>query len=245
MRRFVSLLLGIILLVSLAACGASERPVAGSTDAEVSDLTPTASEVVEAGEDAEVEEEEVEEEEAVENLVPDDWGELSSVTYNDWKAYIRFPELSPLNRIGTYGYGIDQETEAWVLFDIPDVDSFDVFSSAEDVLLNSTDQLIAAIKQHKANHNYENYTVELTTQEPISINHTQMCRYTGICVYEDWSTGYKELVEQQFVAYSAQVSGYDGYVYWVLLDESDDQSLADWLSENGENMAWTLEIYPK
>jgi hypothetical protein len=243
----VSLLLGIILFVSLTACGASERPVAGSADTEVSEPTPAVSEAVEAGESAEVGEEEVEEEveEDVENPVPDDWGELSSVTYDDWKAYIRFPERSALYRFGTYGYGDDQDTEAWVLFDIPDVESFDVFASVEDVLPNSTDQLIAAIKQHKANRKYDNYTVELTTQEPITINHFQMCKYTGVCVYEDWSTGYKALVEQQFVAYSAQVSGYEGYVYWVLLDESDDQSLADWLSENGEKMAWTLEVYPE
>jgi hypothetical protein len=224
----MALLTGLILLMSLTACGTS----ASSSTEENAVEESIASE---APENQESEKEIVEESQTVD----DDWGVWESQTAtNDGgeneDVYIKFPDLAGVS----YGAGkvATQLTQTTVVFGRQWEESSSV-TSVDEVFLAYQDDASYSIKKYRDNWDYDNFQFEITSQEHTEINGYQMCRYEGIHSYTDDG----ELVEMQYVAYAAQLKGNGAYVYWVVIDESEDQSLGDLISENAEKMAWTLE----
>ncbi len=79
-------------------------------------------------------------------------------------------------------------------------------------------------------------------REMTEINGFSMCRYEGTHTYNhtDFTTGAITPYSCYFVAYGTQLSE-GGYVYWIVFDNSADQSLRDIVNKNAENMAKSLE----
>lgn len=78
--------------------------------------------------------------------------------------------------------------------------------------------------------------------EMTEINGFSMCRYEGTHTYKftDFDTGEVTPYSCYFVAYGTQLSE-GGFVYWIVIDDSKDQSLKSLVNSNAENMAKSLE----
>lgn len=78
--------------------------------------------------------------------------------------------------------------------------------------------------------------------EMTEINGFSMCRYEGTLAYNYTDFGTNEVTPRScyFVAYGTQLSE-GGYVYWIVFDNSVDQSLKALVNSSAENMAKSLE----
>lgn len=97
-------------------------------------------------------------------------------------------------------------------------------------------------------HNCSDYAFKLTAQENIKINDYEMCRYTGVHTYTEENIETGEIAEKSmnFVAYATKIKENNAPVYWMVLDNSEDQSLGELIEADALNMAKTVhEDYNK
>ena len=169
-----------------------------------------------------------------------DWGvgpeEYFLQTIEEYHAaQIKFPELLG-NQYGTAKMG-QQPDGTLVMFDVRWPDEI-----PEEV--GSVDEVFPAYFV-QANRNMEkyrdlgwdNFSFEITEQEHLTVNGYEMCKYRGVHRSTD---DMKAAWEFYYVAYAAAVNEGKDYVYWIVLDNSDDQSLRDTVEYNADMMAKTL-----
>lgn len=156
-------------------------------------------------------------------------------------AYIKFPTLSGITEgTGKIAY---QKDKTLVILDAEHKDVFPniTANSCEDVFpayFEQTKSIIDAYRQM----DYDNFEFNISNKETITVNGYEMCKYTGkhtftIDTYSDEGT---IDCEMNFVAYATKLNGNDAYVYWMVLDESEDQSLTKIIEEYADKMAKTL-----
>lgn len=151
-------------------------------------------------------------------------------------AYLNFPEMAG-NRAHT-GKAAYQSDHTFVL----------VGSEREDmpveVAKDSCDEVFPAYFEHakKIMERYQtldfadfDFSLE-ESKELVAINGYEMCRYTGTHSYTKNGTPYV----MPFVAYATKLKTNGAFIYWIVMDGSEDSSLGDVISDHAEKMAYTL-----
>ena len=227
MKKLIILALIFALLLSLTACAEEgDKPKSAETRTETAAQT-TANEP--------------ETTKAIETQAPDEvWGvgpeSVNLLTTEETHpVYIRFPSLVAVRYYtGKVAYQTD---ETLVILDArnPDVTPEEA-QSVDDVLTAYRDQTIGILSEYR-NTFWRDFSFDVQKQEHLTVNGYEMCKYTGIhhCTWKG------EEQSMFFTAYSAAVNGGKDYVYWMVLDESDDQSLNETVEYYADQMAKTLE----
>lgn len=169
-----------------------------------------------------------------------DWGvgpeEYFLQTIEEYHAaQIKFPELLG-NQYGTAMMG-QQPDGTLVMFDVrwPKYIPEEV-GSVEEVFPAYFVQAQENMRCYR-NKQWGNFSFEITEQERLTVNGYEMCKYKGVHKSTDDK---KEAREFYYVAYAAAVNEGKDYVYWIVLDNSKDQSLHDTAEYNADMMAKTL-----
>ena len=83
---------------------------------------------------------------------------------------------------------------------------------------------------------YENFDFIVKSTDTVEINGYTMCKHSGTHTF----TFKGEPYEMNFVAYAMQLNANNGYVYWIVIDETEEQGLFETLESHAENMAKSL-----
>ena len=108
-------------------------------------------------------------------------------------------------------------------------------TNVDDVLPAYFEQTKVILDLYR-NSAFDDFEFEITSKKHTTINGYEMCKYTGIHSFT--YDGNKQTMN--FVAYSAQLKTNGAYVYWMVLDETDDQSLSKTIDSHAYNMALSL-----
>lgn len=116
-----------------------------------------------------------------------------------------------------------------------------VCDSVEDIYDAYVDRWEEATQDLRHDSEYSECEYIAEKSEITEINGFTMCRYEGTHTYKytDFDTGEVTPYSCFFVAYGTQLSE-GGFVYWIVFDDSKDQSLKDLVNSNAENMAKSL-----
>lgn len=173
-----------------------------------------------------------------EEVAVETWGnEESTVREKDnqtaW-AYIKFPELLGITEgSGEIAY---QPDGSLVIFDGQYSNSpADSGVPADEIFPIYFEQTTKIMKAYKG-FGYENFKFEVVEKENTIINDYEMCKYIGKHTFE----GDGKTYEMSFVAYATRLKGNDAAVYWMVLDETGDQSLGELIESHADKMAKTL-----
>lgn len=141
-----------------------------------------------------------------------------------------------------YGFGSAAHDGTWILggyiFNFVDI----VCDSVENIYEAYQTCWEEAIADMRHDLDYSDFKFNVESREMKEINGFSMCRYVGTHTYklEHWETGEITDYACYFVAYGTQLSN-GAYIYWIVFDESADQSLKDVVISNADNMAKSLE----
>lgn len=83
---------------------------------------------------------------------------------------------------------------------------------------------------------FKDYKFDITSKEILTINEYEMCKYIGKHTF----SSRKESFEIGFVAYATKLKGNDAIVYWMVFDETEEQSLGRLIESHADKMAQTL-----
>lgn len=222
MRRIAIFILTIML--GLTACGKTNTENREQEDKE----TEKSEEITSVFEDKEIEEDNVEEVE---------WGvtDMFSANKDDKTTtiYINFPSLTGIpEATGLVAY---QEDDTKVVLDAyiegksPEVDS------VSEVFPAYFAQTLLIFKVNYGSR-YSDGEFALEEQELLTVNDYEMCKYIGTHTfkYEGKEFSYR------FVAYSTQLKMNGAYIYWLVQDESEDQTLFETIEDYAYKMGTTL-----
>ena len=174
------------------------------------------------------------------------WGVQESIVSvkNDkfGSAYIKFPTLSGITRgTGKLAY---QKDETLVILDAEHKEVFPniTANSFEDVFPAYFEQTRAIIDAYRQM-NYDNFEFSVSEKETVIVNGYEMCKFKGKHTYtvKDVNTFEIENIEINYVAYATQLKTNGAYVYWMVLDESEDQSLTKTIEDYAYKMALSLK----
>lgn len=224
MKKKVILCLSLILLFVLTACGNNTVHAEGvKKDTSTEDMN--SSEGLES--------------ELTENEVDDGWGvdENTITEKNDKKAraYIKFPNLCGIvEGTGKIAY---QPDESLVLLGSEiDFEEPEVEGNKIENIFPAYFGKVAEIMEAYRGAKYKDFEFEITSKETVNVNGYEMCKYTGKHTFASRDNSF----EMNFVAYATRLKGNDAVVYWMVLDETDDQSLSEIIESHADKMAQTL-----
>lgn len=140
-----------------------------------------------------------------------------------------------------YGFGSAVSDGTWILggyiLDVVDV----VCNSVENIYEAYQTCWEEAVEDMRHDLDYTDFKFNVESREMKEINGFSMCRYVGTHTYklEHGETGEFTDYACYFVAYGTQLSN-GAYIYWIVFDDSEDQSLKDIVISNADNMAKSL-----
>ena len=224
MKKTLALFMVLSILICCTNCGEKDKPSEGKTSTADS-LAPGESAVSVTEDNSEQSESE--------------WGVQEEIVSgkNDIlaTAYIRFPTLSGIVRgTGKIAYQTD---DTLVLLDAerktgsPELDR-DSCDGVFPAYFEQTKKIMKSYRQM----NYEDFDFTVETKEVVTINGYEMCKYTGKHTF----TVDGEAAQLNYVAYATKLKENDAIVYWMVLDESVDQSLGNTIEEYAQKMAYSL-----
>ena len=162
------------------------------------------------------------------------WGSaeiVETVTKNGVGSF--FISLPNINTISRGGARIAQQTDGTlVLIGVEDV--------SDDAVPESLDKVVEFYNFRSSrcldsfrNWDFENFDFVIKSTENVEINGYKMCKHRGTHTFT-----YKgEPYEMNFVAYAMQLNANNGYVYWIVIDETEEQGLSETIASHAENMA--------
>lgn len=227
MKKMIALLLAVLMLASMTACGGKENK----------ETEPAKEETPVIQTEAPVEETEAAPTEAADIS---EWGvacthgnsnEIANGGYE-----IRFPKLVGIPKVsGLVGYQEDGtrvivDGELWGIS--PDV------NDVEEVFPTYFEQTVAILDTYY-DPSYADFAFTVDSQEVVEVNDYTMCKYNGTHTF----TIDGQAMRYQFVAYAVLLHANEGVTYWMVLDESEDQSLIETIESHAYNMALSLIEY--
>ena len=83
---------------------------------------------------------------------------------------------------------------------------------------------------------YDDFAFEVKSSEKVTINGYEMCKYTGVHTFtlDDQNMSFA------FVAYATQLKTNGAYVYWMVLDETEGQTLGQTIADHAYKIALSL-----
>lgn len=165
-----------------------------------------------------------------------DWGVPESIVAENGEnistAYIRFPSLAGIIRgTGKIAYQTDKTL---VILDSQRMSGSPEVSD-KSVLPSYFEQTNKIMERYRRS-NYSDFDFSISEQQTVKVNDYDMVKYIGIhtCKCDG------KPLELKFVAYSTKLKANDACIYWMVLDESEDQSLSQTILEYAEKMADSL-----
>lgn len=225
MKKKVILCLSLILLFILTSCGNNTVQAEGvNKDTSTENINSSG---------------ETERESTEDNSVNDNWGvdencvtEKNGVTL---RAYIKFPYLCGIvEGTGKIAYQTDESLVLLgkeISFEEPEVEG-DKIENIFPAYFGKVAEIMEAYRGAK----YKDFEFEITSKETVDVNGYEMCKYTGKHTF----ASRKDSFEMNFVAYATRLKGNDAVVYWMVLDETDNQSLSEVIESHADKMAQTL-----
>lgn len=227
MKKFIILLIAVVLILCIVACSSKKN------QDNVTDVAP--SDVVEEQKDddtttAEPVKEDTEEAfKATESMIVESNGTAKFV-------FVDFMDVGGPSR-GTGVLAI-QSNRSVMILDSQYLSSPEVASGKiEDIFPTYFSQTEAIVEAQYIGDRL-NFAFEVESKENVEINGYEMCKFTGTHTYETYLED--GTFSQKFVAYATKTKGNDGFVYWMVLDGTEDGSLEDELDELGEKMAYSF-----
>lgn len=174
-----------------------------------------------------------------EDNTDEEWGSVETImTENDdgeyCKVYIHLPAFSGINEAtGKVSAQLDHTLiilDAQINSRYP-MDGKDI----DQVLPTYFPQTIDIFDSYRSEW-YQNFDFTIKTREIVTINGYKMCKYVGTNTF----TYNDEPGSRQFVAYATQTKTNGAYVYWMVMDESKDQSQGALIADHAERMAYTI-----
>ena len=221
MKKMISILLTLMLVcLSLTACG-------NKADQEQSNKI-NSSEEISSNENTDI---------SSEDDTP--WGvdENKITEKNDVKArvYIKFPYLTGITK-GQGKIAYQNDGSLVILgsesdFEEPTVEN----GKVENIFPAYFDKVKGTLKLYRQV-DYSDYDFEIQNKKVISINDYEMCKYTGIHNFK--LNGENKSIS--FVAYSTKLKSNDAAVYWMVLDDTAEQSLGSTIESHADKMAESL-----
>lgn len=223
MRRLLLVVVLVFCILLCAACSENGRQdISEKKEMEVTDE-------VNSAEDATTENPEENEE---------IWGspERISTTNHEGKLGNFFISLPHYNTIKKGGGRVAQQTDGTLIL-------IDTESRLDESIPQSLEEAFEFYKYKGVdcldsyrNWDYENFDFITKTSEIVEINGYKMSKHTGTHTFTFKDAPY----EMNFVAYVTQLKANDGYIFWMVIDETEEQSLSETISSHGENMAKSL-----
>ena len=221
MKKLIAMLLALTLVLCLAACGSkTDAPESGKQPEKEETRAPVA------------------EKPSATEAPAGPWGVTDSFTaFANGKIcnfYINLPELTAIPKgSGLMAY---QPDGSFVVIDVQ--------LMVDPIIVEGVDQVLPAyFKQTRVmmelyhGISYEHVAFEVTAQENVTVNGYEMCRYEGTHEYTMDGTA----ATNKFVAYATQLKTNGAYIYWMVLDETAEQSLGKTIGDHAYNMALSLE----
>lgn len=223
MKKVFTGLLAALMLLSLTACTGNKAP---EGPAETGNAVETTQPVPEKQETEPSEEK------------PEDWGVQDDwVSMNDQDDtahfYINFPQYTGI--VNGSGLAAAQEGEALVIVDIQRGSKTPAVNGLEELFPAYFEQTAAVLEDYHGIR-VQNLEFSIESQETLTVKGYEICKFVGDHTY----TYEGEDGESKFVAYATQLKANGAYVYWMVLDYSEDQSQFDTIEEYAYKMALTL-----
>lgn len=149
------------------------------------------------------------------------------------KAKIRLPELASVSTGA--GKLVENSNDTMILMGGQFLDTELTTNEVDKVLNDFFHDAIDSLRMFR-HYDYSNYAFSISTAEPVTINGYSMCKYTGTHTY----TYMNDPETINYVAYTTQLKGNGAFAYWIVLDESKDQSQSALIEEYATKIANTL-----
>ncbi len=150
-------------------------------------------------------------------------------------AYIKFPYLLGINSgQGKVAY---QDDGSLVLFSSETNVNEPIVKSdkAEDIFPAYFDKMIGIVDEYRrADH--KDFSFEIDDKENVNINGYEMCKYKGTHTFI--VSGEERTIA--YVAYGTRIKTNNAAVFWMVLDDTQEQSLGKIIEEHADKMAKTL-----
>lgn len=230
MKRIIAIILVLALSLCFTGCnGGGEEENSKTPDKNANTQSTTATDDEDSGSDTTEKEEE--------EITAENWGVPSwwSAYIGDSAAkvfYVNFPNYT--------GY---TEGAAMIAEQLDGTVALISGQGARCPEINKVTELFPAYYDHlefSLNAFYgirsKNYEFSLDDSEPVTIGDYEMCRFEGSFEFDDDDGHY----DFRFVAYATTLKSNGAYAYWVVYDNSEDQSNGKLISEHALNMAKTF-----
>lgn len=229
MKKLIAMILALVMLLTMAACAGEKTPATqptatgDSTQPTTGDTTPSSSQ----GGSAETED-------------PLEWGITdrgSAESKDSIGVYaINFPYFTGASA----GYALlaNQNDGTIALISGQNMDSPEISSVAE-LFPAYFDQLQYTLEKYYGLRS-SNFALSLLDTDSTTIADHEMYIFTGTIAFDyDWQ-GEVSRREYQFVSYATTMKTNGAYAYWVVYDETEDQSNGELIAEHALNMAKTF-----
>lgn len=168
-----------------------------------------------------------------------DWGvPIGNVATNAAQQAVSFTIHVPYDagvHIGTGIEGIQGDGVRTILDQQMSEEQIEEGTALKEVLPAFFPQTMK-IYQERFGFYYENGQFDISKYQNLTINGRDMCRYEGV---HSWRYEGEDLT-YAFVAYTTRLSN-GMYVYWMAIDETEDQSSFDLAAEYAQKMAETFQ----
>lgn len=215
------ILLLIFLCACLVSCGKENNKIEGEHNPNDEATQNGSEEAIENAEDVENDE---------------NWGvEENIITEKEAikaRAYIKFPFLAGITEgQGKIAYQTDNTLV--ILGSEIDFEKLAVEDNKTENVFPAYFQKVKGIVKTYRRANYQNFEFEISEKELVTVNDYEMCKYTGQHTFT--IDGQPKSIA--YVAYATKMKANDAVVYWMVLDESEDQSLGSTIESHAKKMA--------
>ena len=228
MKRFLIFFLVAILAISLTACGGDKNIADDSSDNVVTTQG------------------EVDPQPTVNQIIENEYNPVLVTMASDNKENVAqyFNIMFPTDegREIRYGRGSAALDGTWVICGTSIINDIIECNSVAEIYESYGARWEETVEKMRHDNSYSDCRFTVENREMTEISGFSMIRYEGTHTYNytDFNTGAVNPFSCSFVAYGTQLSN-GGFVYWIVFDDSADQSLKDRVILNAENMAKSLE----
>lgn len=224
MKRLLFIVISLLsLCLCLAACGSEkeepnkDNPVPQTTQSEA--------------DNSETEIPEVKDEEIYE-IVDAIYTQNSSGAFGT--AYIKLPELASMHRGA--GQVVDQSNDILILMGGQHKTNPVITTDEIDEVLNDFFYQPIDVLSKYRRVVFDNYKFSISETEKMTVNDYQMCKYKG-----EHTFTYESVPDKMnYVAVVAKLKINGAYVYWIVLDESEEQNQSKEIDKVASKIAETL-----
>lgn len=220
MKRLFALLMVIAMLFCVSACGNKPSTKTDDIDNQTTEVNKS---------------DDITTDDSYESIDPESWGITDRFAAGKGASetfYINLPKCTGV--VAGHGDGtvtaVSGENES-----TPEINGI------SEVFPAYLDDLQFWLEDRYGSMRFSNFEFELTGNAPTKVGDYDMHTFTGVLEFDyvnhDVETEHRV---HNFVAYSTALKSNGAYAYWLVYDESDDQSNGDLIKEHALNMAKTF-----